>query len=70
MIYSIRNDIYYKSGAKCASLILGSSSLGEIIDKIRYCVNEIKNADCEENRLFFEGMYDETLHILNRYLWG
>ena len=70
MIYSIRNDIYYKSGAKCATLVLSSSSLGDIIDKVRYCIHEVKNADCAENRLFFEGMYDESLRILIRYLGG
>lgn len=70
MFYSITHDIFYKSGVRCATLILASSSLGDIIDKIHYCVNEVKNADCVENRLFFEGMYDESLRMLNEYLWG
>lgn len=70
MFYSITHDIFYKRGAECATLMLACSNLGEIIDKVRYCVNEVKNADCVENRLFFEGMYDESLRILNKYLWG
>lgn len=70
MVYSIKADIYYKSGAKCAALMLASSSLGEIIGRIRYCVNEVKNADCAENRLFFEGMYDESMRIFTEYMFG
>lgn len=70
MIYSFTSDIYYKRGVQCASLILNNSNLTDIVNTIRRSIREVRNSDCVENRLFFEGMYDESMRIFTEYMFG
>ncbi len=70
MIYPVTSDIYYKKGAQSASLILNNSNLTDIVNTIRRSIREVINSDCAENRLFFEGMYDESVRIFTEYMFG